>query len=236
MPNGGLGEDPKNGKGFNALAALRDIVLIVAILTYFAGFTYYSDVLDQFGLASNIAQFSFYDTLAYSFALFTHFHWLDLLIGAAIVGALSLLALRPERLSSGGQIARNLTMVALVFSVLWLIHYLAYVKARTFMLSERRNPDNYVHLVLKPHNAWKYAEHEGFEFLNNQKQLTMLFQTADTYYILAQFGEGPAPSPPPHPPDETVYELPYGYVFAVPRVDVATVVTVLPEVIRNEKK
>lgn len=221
-------------KGASGLATLRDVVLIVAIFAYFSGFSYYTEVLGQFGLASNIVQFPFYDTLAYSFAIFNHFSWLDIFIAIAVVIAVWLFAVRvPDTLPSW-RVLKTLALVGVVSGVFWLIHNLAYNRAQDFTFGERVAPDNFVTMVVKPSAKKKYGK--DFVFLNQHQHLTMLFQTADTYYVLSQFSGAPDfHSTFRHADDETVYLLPHGFIFAIPKSDVQTVITVLPKENYNEK-
>jgi hypothetical protein len=208
------------------IATLRDVVLIVAIIAFFSGFSYVSEVIGQFGLSSNLVQFPLYDTLAYSFALFTHFAWQDAVIALVAVLALSLLAGTRQYNALPYRALNNTVLVALVFFAFWLIHSLAYDRAQDYTFGERLSPDNYVKLLIKSGEKWKYDK--GFLFLNKHQHLTMVFQTADTYYVLAQFAGNPDPlSTLSHRSNERVYLMPHGFIFAVPKADVATVVTVL---------
>jgi hypothetical protein len=226
-------EAPPQIKGIN-LGVVRDIAFIVTIFAFFGGFSYYTELLDNLGLSSNLAEIPLYNTLVYSFAIFTHFSWFEVaLAGVVLVVIVLLPALPLVKSPTIREACRGALLVSGTFASFFIMHGMAVQTAANVVLDVRTHPKNPVKLMIVPASKWKYDR--TFSYINENERLMMLMQTADTYYVLAQYSADRATYQNRNKANEIWYVLPRGHVYAIPKKDVTMIITRLPKEYYVEK-
>jgi hypothetical protein len=181
----------------NIFSTLRNLVFLLAIYSYFTGWLYAFYFYSQFGISLNSLDTPFYAFFVYSYTVVTNLiGFLVVIIGSGLI--FTFVRLFPNKFA--------VVLVAVLFFPAFV--YAAQTAAANEARLRRIGYATTVAFVFKPDVAKSYSK--SFICLNKTRQLKLLTQTKDKYYVFHQpGGEGEG--------------LPFATTYDISRSDVVLV-------------
>jgi hypothetical protein len=215
-------------------AIARDVAFIVAIYSYFTGFTYLYFWMTDLGIFGSILDEPPYDIFVYSFQVCS-LYWRRIAI-YAVLAFVTLIIARQVTSRSGvewlrrfqSQIRFSVIAIAVILAFK-LLYWSASDAAENFVTGIRAGyydaPN--VKVMLKPQDK-RYFD-AGFLYDNEDFCIAMVGETRSTVYLLDQdVPDSKAVKGGCESVDHPHGSMPEGYVYAVPRDDIISVIVQEP--------